>query len=123
MMLTSSRCPWWALPLFLQLCHCSTPTPPKHKPLFSFNNTWEILGPFQIGTRGTKKLVAAASSLLTLRKRPHGAQILLNLKVGLEVYNTIHRQPSEALWLKMALRTGTSQGRIVSVVQHRPMPL
>jgi hypothetical protein len=45
--------------LFLQLCpscHCSTSTPLDHKPLLSFNGTWEVLGPFQIGTRGLQNL-------------------------------------------------------------------
>ncbi|KAH6642774.1 hypothetical protein C7974DRAFT_108337 [Boeremia exigua] len=40
--------------LFLQLCppcHCSTSTPLEHRPLLSFSSTWEVLGPFQIGTR------------------------------------------------------------------------
>ncbi|XPS67746.1 hypothetical protein M3J09_000045 [Ascochyta lentis] len=35
----------------LQPCCCSTSTPLKHQPLFSFNTTWQLLGPFQIGTR------------------------------------------------------------------------
>ncbi|KZM25202.1 uncharacterized protein EKO05_0008494 [Ascochyta rabiei] len=42
--------PWWALPL-LQPCRCSRSTPLEHKPLLSFNSAWQILGPFQIGTR------------------------------------------------------------------------
>jgi hypothetical protein len=56
-----SRCLSLALFLFLQLCppcHCSTSTPLDHKPLFSFNGTWEVLGPFQIGTRGMQNLNA-----------------------------------------------------------------
>lgn len=54
-----SRCLSFALLLFLQLCpscHCSTSTPLDHKPLLSFNGTWEVLGPFQIGTRGLQNL-------------------------------------------------------------------
>ncbi|KAF2633162.1 hypothetical protein BU25DRAFT_1139 [Macroventuria anomochaeta] len=53
-MLAPSHCLPSVLLLFLQLCplyHCSTSTPLEHKPLFSFNSTWEVLGPFQIGTR------------------------------------------------------------------------
>ncbi|KAJ4992803.1 hypothetical protein SVAN01_01849 [Stagonosporopsis vannaccii] len=49
-----SHCLSAALLLFLQLCptcHCSTSTQLEHRPPFSFNNTWEVLGPFQIGTR------------------------------------------------------------------------
>ncbi|KAF1926669.1 uncharacterized protein M421DRAFT_67357 [Didymella exigua CBS 183.55] len=49
-----SHCLSLAILLFLQLCppcQCSISAPLDHKPLLSFNSTWEILGPFQIGTR------------------------------------------------------------------------
>ncbi|OSS47835.1 hypothetical protein B5807_06315 [Epicoccum nigrum] len=49
-----SHCLSPVLLLFSRLCpscHCSTTPPLEHKPLFSFSSTWEVLGPFQIGTR------------------------------------------------------------------------
>jgi hypothetical protein len=38
--------------LLLPSCHCSTMAPPSPKPTFSLSSSWQVLGPFQIGTRG-----------------------------------------------------------------------
>jgi hypothetical protein len=58
--------------LLLQLCYGSTIplTAPleygKHKSsIFSFNTTWQVLGPFQIGTRGMQMLSILLMRLVT----------------------------------------------------------
>jgi poly(3-hydroxybutyrate) depolymerase len=56
--------------LFLQLCHASGYAPlmaplASRKPetsLFSFNDTWQVLGPFQIGTRGASLIGSPKTS-------------------------------------------------------------
>jgi hypothetical protein len=61
MLLPLLACPF----LFLQLCHASGYGPlmaslASRKPstsLFSFNDTWQVLGPFQIGTRGASSIL------------------------------------------------------------------
>ena len=123
-MSTFSHCLSSALLLLLQLCppcHCSTATPLEHEPLFSFNNTWQVLGPFQIGTRGTQKSTSSDSFMINCRQRLPGAQTLLNMKVALEASNITQKHLFEVHCLPMALHIGTSPKRRPQVVCHQPM--
>ena len=43
-------------------------------PLLTFSETWDVLGPFQIGTRGNVFYAGERNSLMK-RQRLHGEQI------------------------------------------------
>jgi hypothetical protein len=73
-------------------------------PELEFSLDWSVLGPFQIGTRGTcepfalrySHLSAKYTSTNTPYQKPHGAPILWSLKAGFSHSTMTQMQLSEA---------------------------
>jgi hypothetical protein len=82
-----------------------------------FSTSWQVLGPFQIGTRGITVNLFSISVLTLLQKR-HGQQIPWSGTRRLATSRHLPIQLCQALWLPRLVRSGL-QSQQTCLPRHR----